>query len=68
MIAEQILPGADGDILRAGLSMNVTYVGGMFVMLGHTFALVLMIVERQMVDLRRLARFLHALRCNRFIP
>ena len=51
-----VAPGADGDILRAGLSMNVTYVGGMFVMLGHTFALVLMIVERQMVDLRRLAR------------
>jgi len=50
-----VAPGAD-DILRAGLSMNVTYVGGMFVMLGHTFALVLMIVERQMVDLRRLAR------------
>ena len=51
-----VAPGADGDILRAGLSMSVTYVGGMFVMLGHTFALVLMIVERQMVDLRRLAR------------
>ncbi|WP_433852904.1 diguanylate cyclase [Stenotrophomonas nitritireducens] len=51
-----VAPGAGGDILRAGLPMNVTYVGGMFVMLGHTFALVLLIVERQMVDLRRLAR------------
>ncbi|KQO00446.1 MULTISPECIES: GGDEF domain-containing protein [Stenotrophomonas] len=51
-----VAPGAGGDILRAGLPMSVTYIGGMFVMLGHTFALVLLIVERQMVDLRRLAR------------
>ncbi|MQP76150.1 diguanylate cyclase [Stenotrophomonas sp. MYb238] len=51
-----VAPVAGGDILRAGLPMSVTYIGGMFVMLGHTFALVLLIVERQMVDLRRLAR------------
>ncbi|SBV37211.1 Diguanylate cyclase [uncultured Stenotrophomonas sp.] len=51
-----VAPGAGGDILRAGLPMNVTYVGSLIVMMGHTFALVLLIVERQMVDLRRLAR------------
>jgi diguanylate cyclase (GGDEF)-like protein len=51
-----VAPGTGGDILRAGLPMNVTYVGSLIVMMGHTFALVLLIVERQMVDLRRLAR------------
>ncbi len=51
-----VAPGAGGDILRAGLPMTITYVGSLIVMLGHTFALVLLIVERQMVDLRRLAR------------
>ena len=51
-----VAPGAGGDILRAGLPINATYVGSLIVMMGHTFALVLLIVERQMVDLRRQAR------------
>ncbi len=51
-----VAPGADGDILRAGMPMHVTYIGSLIVMMGHTFALVLLIVERQMVDLRRVAR------------
>ena len=51
-----VAPGAGGDILRAGLPMTITYIGSLIVMLGHTFGLVLLIVERQMVDLRRLAR------------
>lgn len=51
-----LAPGAGGDILRAGLPMTVTYIGSLIVMLAHTFGLVLLIVDRQMVDLRRLAR------------
>ncbi|GAB1406585.1 GGDEF domain-containing protein [Thermomonas brevis] len=47
---------AHGDILRAGLPMYITYMGGMFTLMAQAFALMLMIVERQLVDLRRLAR------------
>lgn len=47
---------AQGDILRAGWAMNLTYLGGTVVVLAHCFALVLLLVERQLADLRRLAR------------
>lgn len=49
-------PDAAGDVLRAGLPMYITYVGGLFTTLAQCFALMLMIVERQLVQLRRLAR------------
>lgn len=49
-------PDAAGDVLRAGLPMYITYVGGLFTTLAQCFALMLMIVERQLAQLRRLAR------------
>ena len=49
-------PDAGGDALRAGLPMYITYVGGLFTTLAQCFALILMIVERQLAQLRRLAR------------
>lgn len=51
-----VAPDAGGDILRAGLPMYITYLGGLFTTLAQCFALMLMIVERQLVALRRLAR------------
>lgn len=51
-----INPDAAGDVLRAGLPMYITYVGGLFTTLAQCFALMLMIVERQLAQLRRLAR------------
>ena len=51
-----VAPDAGGDALRAGLPMYITYVGGLFTTLAQCFALMLMIVERQLAQLRRLAR------------
>ena len=44
------------DIMQAGLPMEVTYVGGTLLALAQCFSLVLLILERQMVDLRSMAR------------
>ena len=54
--AAPVAPDAGGDALRAGLPMYITYVGGLFTTLAQCFALMLMIVERQLAQLRRLAR------------
>ena len=51
-----INPDAAGNVLQAGLPMYITYVGGLFTTLAQCFALMLMIVERQLAQLRRLAR------------
>lgn len=44
------------DILGTGQAMAIAYVGSMLLTLAECFALVLLIVERLMVDLRRSAR------------
>lgn len=51
-----VAPDAHQDILRAGLPVQVTYLVGTLLVLAQCFALVLLIVERQMVDLRTMAR------------
>ncbi len=51
-----VAPNADQDIMHAGLPVQVTYVIGTLLVLAQCFALVLLIVERQMVDLRSMAR------------
>lgn len=58
-LARLFLPvaaGAGQDIMGTGLPMVVTYVGGMLLSMAQCFALVLLIVERLMVDLRVLAQ------------
>lgn len=51
-----VAPDANQDIMRAGLPVQVTYLVGTLLVLAQCFALVLLIVERQMVDLRTMAR------------
>lgn len=51
-----VAPDAHQDIMRAGLPVQVTYLVGTLLVLAQCFALVLLIVERQMVDLRTMAR------------
>ncbi|WNL45345.1 diguanylate cyclase [Dyella sp. BiH032] len=48
-------PGAAGSIFRAGAPVTLTYVAGIVISLAAYFALLLMITERLMVDLRRAA-------------
>ena len=50
-----VSPGAAGDIFRAGAPVTLTYVAGIVISLAAYFALLLMITERLMVDLRRAA-------------
>lgn len=47
---------AGGDILRAGAPMFLTYLAGVMLELARCFALVLLLLERLLVDLRRAAR------------
>ncbi|MEG2803389.1 GGDEF domain-containing protein [Stenotrophomonas sp.] len=47
---------AGQDIFRAGAPMFITYLAGIFLELARCFALVLLLVERMLVDLRRAAR------------
>lgn len=49
-------PDAGNDVMRAGLPIVFGYVGGLFVILAQTFALMILLVQRQLADLRRLAR------------
>jgi len=51
-------PDADagGDIMRAGSPMFLTYLAGIMLELARCFALVLLLLERLLVDLRRAAR------------
>jgi diguanylate cyclase (GGDEF)-like protein len=49
-------PDAGNDVMRAGLPIVLGYVGGLFVILAQTFALMILLVQRQLADLRRLAR------------
>lgn len=51
-----VAPGAGQDIFRAGAPMFATYLAGIFLELARCFALVLLLVERMLVDLRRAAR------------
>lgn len=48
--------GAAGDIMRAGSPVVITFIVGILTALATYFALLLLITERLMVDLRRLAR------------
>jgi len=51
-------PDADagGDIMRVGSPMFLTYLAGIMLELARCFALVLLLLERLLVDLRRAAR------------
>ncbi|MGA6179531.1 GGDEF domain-containing protein [Stenotrophomonas sp. NPDC077421] len=51
-----VAPDAGEDILRTGSPMFLTYIAGVMLELARCFALVLLLVERMLVDLRRLAR------------
>lgn len=51
-----VAPGAGDDILRTGAPMFATYLGGIVLELARCFALVLLLVERMLVELRRSAR------------
>jgi len=51
-----VAPDAGQDIFRAGAPMFATYLAGIFLELARCFALVLLLVERMLVDLRRAAR------------
>ncbi|WP_367380731.1 diguanylate cyclase [Stenotrophomonas cyclobalanopsidis] len=58
-LARLFLPAATDageDIMRAGSPMFLTYLGGMMLELARCFALVLLLLERLLVDLRRAAR------------
>jgi len=48
--------GAGEDIMRAGSPMFLTYLAGVMLELARCFALVLLLLERLLVDLRRAAR------------
>lgn len=50
-----VSPGAAGNIFHAGAPVTLTYVAGIVISLAAYFALLLMITERLMVDLRRAA-------------
>lgn len=51
-----VAPDAGEDILRTGTPMFATYLGGILLELARCFALVLLLVERMLVELRRSAR------------
>lgn len=51
-----VAPDAGQDIFRAGAPMFATYLAGIFLELARCFALVLLLVEKMLVDLRRAAR------------
>lgn len=51
-----VAPDAGEDIMRTGTPMLVTYLCGLVLELARCFALVLLLVERMLGDLRRLAR------------
>jgi len=49
-------PDAGNEVMRAGLPIYIGYIGGLFVILAQSFALIILLVQRQLVELRRLAR------------
>jgi len=51
-----VAPDAGDDLLRAGAPVFATYLVGLILELARCFALVLLLVERMLVDLQRLAR------------
>lgn len=51
-----VAPDAGDDMLRAGAPVFATYLVGLILELARCFALVLLLVERMLVDLQRLAR------------
>lgn len=51
-----VAPGAGEDIMRTGSPMFATYLAGVMLELARCFAMVLLLVERMLVDLRRAAR------------
>ncbi|EKT4442791.1 TPA: GGDEF domain-containing protein [Stenotrophomonas maltophilia] len=51
-----VAPDAGEDIMRTGTPMFVTYIAGVMLELARCFAMVLLLVERMLVDLRRAAR------------
>lgn len=51
-----VAPDAGDDIMRAGSPVFATYLIGLILELARCFALVLLLVERMLVDLQRLAR------------
>ena len=51
-----VAPDAGEDILRTGSPMFATYLGGILLELARCFALVLLLVERMLVELRQSAR------------
>lgn len=51
-----VAPDAGQDIFRGGAPMFATYLAGIFLELARCFALVLLLVEKMLVDLRRAAR------------
>ncbi len=51
-----VAPDAGQDIFRAGAPMFATYLAGIFLELARCFALVLLLVEKMLVDLRHAAR------------
>ncbi|MEK0267581.1 GGDEF domain-containing protein [Stenotrophomonas rhizophila] len=51
-----VSPDAGEDIMRAGSPVFATYLAGLILELARCFALVLLLVERMLVDLQRLAR------------
>ena len=51
-----VAPDAGEDILRTGSPMFATYLGGLLLELARCFALVLLLVERMLVELRQSAR------------
>ena len=51
-----VAPDAGEDIMRTGSPMFVTYIAGVMLELARCFAMVLLLVERMLVDLRRAAR------------
>lgn len=48
-------PSAGGDLFRGGAPVTMTYVAGIVISLAAYFSLLLLITERLMVDLRRVA-------------
>lgn len=51
-----VAPDAGEDIMRTGSPMFVTYIAGVMLELARCFAMVLLLVERMLVDLRHAAR------------
>lgn len=51
-----LAPGAGNDFMKAGAPVASTYIAGVLISVAIYFSLLLLITERLMVDLRRLAR------------